>query len=171
MKNLGKFLKKNKMTVIVIICCLALTIILFALKLTFFPNEAKAIYGDRLDGLSEAKIKNSDLEQIESNLKEKDARGIRRVAQKVCKDVERVTGVCPVIGESLCRTENEVVVAVLGKTSDTDGALAAELIAEMQMDVSSIRGKRESFLFVVTENNRYEKENGKLVYKVWPCNS
>lgn len=86
-----------------------------------------------------------------TNLKEKDARGIRRVAQKVCKDVERVTGVCPVIGESLCRTENEVVVAVLGKTSDTDGALAAELIAEMQMDVSSIRGKRESFLFVVTE--------------------
>ena len=43
------------------------------------------------------------------------------------------------------------MVAVLGKTSDTDGALAAELIAEMQMDVSSIRGKRESFLFVVTE--------------------
>ena len=69
MKNLGKFLKKNKMTVIVIICCLALTIILFALKLTFFPNEAKAIYGDRLDGLSEAKIKNSDLEQIESKRK------------------------------------------------------------------------------------------------------
>lgn len=86
-----------------------------------------------------------------TNLKEKDARGIRRVAQKVCKDVERVTGICPVIGESLCRTENEVVVAVLGKTPDTDGALAAELIAEMQMDVSSIRGKRESFLFVVTE--------------------
>ena len=27
-----------------------------------------------------------------TNLKEKDARGIRRVAQKVCKDVERVTG-------------------------------------------------------------------------------
>lgn len=89
-----------------------------------------------------------------TNLKEKDARGIRRVAQKVCKDVERVTGVCPVIGESLCRTENEVVVAVLGKTSDTDGALAAELIAEMQMDVSSIRGKRESFLFVVTEQRQ-----------------
>lgn len=57
-----------------------------------------------------------------------------------------MTGVCPVIGESLCRTENEVVVAVLGKTSDTDGALAAELIAEMQMDVSSIRGKERVFV-------------------------
>lgn len=81
MKNLGKFLKKNKMTVIVIICCLALTIILFALKLTFFPNEAKAIYGDRLDGLSEAKIKNSDLEQIESNLKEKD--GVEKISTSI----------------------------------------------------------------------------------------
>ena len=66
-----------------------------------------------------------------TNLKEKDARGIRRVAQKVCKDVERVTGVCPVIGESLCRTENEVVVAVLGKTSDTDGALAAGTLPDV----------------------------------------
>ena len=34
-----KFIKKNKMTVIVVICCLILTILIFALKLTFFPNE------------------------------------------------------------------------------------------------------------------------------------
>ena len=71
MKNIKKFIKKNKMTVIVVICCLVLTILIFAIKLTLFPNEAKAIYGDRLEGLNEAKIKNSDLEQIESNLKEK----------------------------------------------------------------------------------------------------
>ena len=67
MKNIKKFIKKNKMTVIVVICCLILTILIFALKLTFFPNEAKAIYGDRLEGLTESRIKNSDLEQIESN--------------------------------------------------------------------------------------------------------
>ena len=78
MKNVVKFLKKNKRTVIVIICCLVLTIILFALKLTFFPNEAKAIYGDRLNGLNETRIKNSDLEQIESNLKEKE--GIEKIS-------------------------------------------------------------------------------------------
>ena len=46
MKNIKKFIKKNKMTVVVVICCLILTILIFALKLTFFPNEAKAIYGD-----------------------------------------------------------------------------------------------------------------------------
>ena len=74
MKNIKKFIKKNKMTVIVVICCLILTILL---KLTFFPNEAKAIYGDRLEGLTESRIKNSDLEQIESNLKEKD--GVEKV--------------------------------------------------------------------------------------------
>ena len=78
MKNIKKFVKKNKMTVIVVVCCLILTILLLALKLPFFPNEAKAIYGDRLEGLSEARIKDSDLEQIESNLKEKD--GIEKVS-------------------------------------------------------------------------------------------
>ena len=72
MKNIKKFIKKNKMTVVVVICCLILTILIFALKLTFFPNEANDIYGDRLEGLTESRIKNSDLEQIESNLKEKD---------------------------------------------------------------------------------------------------
>mgnify|MGYP000001746944 FL=1 len=77
MKNIKKFIKKNKMTVIVVICCLILTILIFALKLTFFPNEAKAIYGDRLEGLTESRIKNSDLDQIESNLKEKD--GVEKV--------------------------------------------------------------------------------------------
>ena len=77
MKNIKKFIKKNKMTVVVVICCLILTILIFALKLTFFPNEAKAIYGDRLEGLTESRIKNSDLEQIESNLKEKD--GVEKV--------------------------------------------------------------------------------------------
>lgn len=78
MKNIKKFVKKNKMTVIVVACCLILTILIFALKLTFFSNEAKAIYGDRLEGLTEARIKNSDLEQIESNLKEKD--GVDKVS-------------------------------------------------------------------------------------------
>ena len=78
MKNIKKFIKKNKMTVIVVICCLVLTILIFAIKLTLFPNEAKAIYGDRLEGLNEAKIKNSDLEQIESNLKEKE--GVEKVS-------------------------------------------------------------------------------------------
>ena len=64
MKNIKKFIKKNKMTVIVVICCLVLTILIFAIKLTLFPNEAK--------------IKNSDLEQIESNLKEKE--GVEKVS-------------------------------------------------------------------------------------------
>ena len=39
MKDIKKFIKKNKMTVVVVICCLILTILIFALKLTFFPNE------------------------------------------------------------------------------------------------------------------------------------
>ncbi len=77
MEKVKKFLKKNKSTVIVVICCLILTILIFTVKLTFFPNEAKAIYGNRLDGIKSVKIKSSDLEQIESTLKEQE--GIKKV--------------------------------------------------------------------------------------------
>lgn len=72
MKNLGKFLKNNKHTVIVVSCCLVLTILIFTMKLVFFPSEGKALYGDRLEGISSVKIKDSTKEQIEATLKEKD---------------------------------------------------------------------------------------------------
>lgn len=72
MKNLKSFLKDNKHTVIVLSCCLILTILVFIVKFVFFPNDGNAIYGDRLDGIEEVKIKDSKLEQIESTLKDKD---------------------------------------------------------------------------------------------------
>ena len=59
MEKVKKFLKKNKSTVIVVICCLILTILIFTVKLMFLPNEAKAIYGNRLNGIKSVKIKNS----------------------------------------------------------------------------------------------------------------
>ena len=77
MEKVKKFLKKNKSTVIVVICCLILTILIFTVKLMFFPNKAKAIYGNRLNGIKSVKIKNSDLEQIESILKGQE--GIKKV--------------------------------------------------------------------------------------------
>ncbi len=72
MKNVGKFIKKNKSTVIVVSCCLLLTIFVFTIKLVFFPNEGRAIYGDRLADIKESKIKDSELEQVKSKLTEKE---------------------------------------------------------------------------------------------------
>ncbi len=72
MKKWKGFLKDNKHTVIVVACCLVLTILVFIMKFVFFPNDGNALYGDRLDGINEVKIKDSKLEQIEATLEEKE---------------------------------------------------------------------------------------------------
>ena len=59
-----KFIKNNKLTVITFIICVIFVIIVFAVKLTFFPDEAKAIYGDRLDGIEEVEITSKQQDNI-----------------------------------------------------------------------------------------------------------
>ena len=66
-----KFIKNNKLTVITFIICVIFVIIVFAVKLTFFPDEAKAIYGDRLDGIEEVEITSKQQDNIISKLEEK----------------------------------------------------------------------------------------------------
>jgi len=72
MKDIKGFLKKNRNTVVVIICCFILTVLVFTIKFAFFPNDGKAVYGDRLDGINEVKLKDSTLEQIKASLEEKE---------------------------------------------------------------------------------------------------
>lgn len=72
MKDFKKLLKNNKRAVIVFICCMILTIGVFTVKLVFFPNNGKAIYGDRLDGIEKVRIRDSKLEQIKSTLEEQE---------------------------------------------------------------------------------------------------
>ena len=72
MKDIKGFLKKNKHTVVVLFCCLLLTILVFFIKFAFFPNDGKAVYGDRLNGISDVKINNAKFEQIQSALEEKE---------------------------------------------------------------------------------------------------
>ena len=67
-----KFIKNNKLTVITFIICLVFVILVFAIKLTFFPDEGRAIYGDRLDGIEEVKITSKQEKNIVSKLEEKD---------------------------------------------------------------------------------------------------
>ena len=45
-----KMIKKNKYTIIAIIIFIVIVILLYQAKQLFFPNEGKAIYGDRLAG-------------------------------------------------------------------------------------------------------------------------
>ena len=69
MKN---FIKINKVTVVAFIICVIFVVLVFVIKLTFFPNEASAIYGDRLDGIEDVEITNNKQKTIEKALEERD---------------------------------------------------------------------------------------------------
>ena len=69
MKN---FIKNNKVTVVAFIICVIFVILVFAVKLTFLPNEGTAIYGDRLDGIEEVEITDKQQEDIIKSLEDKD---------------------------------------------------------------------------------------------------
>lgn len=59
------YLKKNKKTVIAVVIFLVLVVLLGQAKKIFFPDEAKAIYGNRLEGIEKVPIKGD----IEKDLK------------------------------------------------------------------------------------------------------
>lgn len=65
--NMKTFIKKNKYTIIAIVCFLILVLVLVQVKNIFFPNSGKAIYGERLNGIESVKI---NKEKLVSKLKE-----------------------------------------------------------------------------------------------------
>lgn len=67
-----KFIKNNKLVVVTFIICVIFVILVFAVKLTFFPNEATAIYGDRLDGIEEVEITEKEQDNIVKALEDRD---------------------------------------------------------------------------------------------------
>ena len=68
-----KFIKKNKFTIIAIICFLAVMLVAVEVKNIFFPSEGGAIYGDRLDGRDEVKPTNKEISKITDALNEQEA--------------------------------------------------------------------------------------------------
>lgn len=65
-----KFIKKNKFTIIAIVIFVGLVVSFYQIKNFLVPDEGKAVYGERLNGLEENKISNSVFDNIKSKLKE-----------------------------------------------------------------------------------------------------
>ena len=68
--------------------------------------------------------------------------GVKRTAQKVAKDFERVSGILPEISEKADGGANTVIFATLGKSS---------LLKDL--DVCAIEGKREVYMIKFTDDN------------------
>ena len=65
-----KFIRKNKYTIIAIIILMLLVVVSFYVKNIFVPDEGKASYGNRLDGISEHKLSDELFTKISDKLKE-----------------------------------------------------------------------------------------------------
>ena len=65
-----EFMKKNKFTVVAVVVFLILILLLVQIKNIFFPNEEKAIYGNRLEGSSSVRISDDKKKSIEKNITE-----------------------------------------------------------------------------------------------------
>jgi len=63
------FIKKNKFTIIAIVCFLLFVIVLVQIKNAFFPDMGRAIYGNRLEGIKEVKITKDELSTVKDTLK------------------------------------------------------------------------------------------------------
>lgn len=75
------FIKKHKKKFI--IGALVLLVLLLAYAIwTMLPNSSKSLYGDRLDGIEDVEISNSDLSKIDSELEEVEG------VEKVSSDIE-----------------------------------------------------------------------------------
>ena len=62
--------KKNKYTIIAVVIFIIVVFFLYQAKELFFPNEGKAIYGDRLVGKVE--VEDEVYKNVESKIKESD---------------------------------------------------------------------------------------------------
>lgn len=65
-----KFIKKNKYTIIAIIIFIALVVLGATVKNILVPDEGKAVYGDRLDGIKNHPLSEENLKGVDTKLKE-----------------------------------------------------------------------------------------------------
>lgn len=65
-----KFIKKNKFTILVIVIFIVLVTLAAVVKNMFFINSGQPVYGNRLDGIEDVEITDSQYKDLEKKLKE-----------------------------------------------------------------------------------------------------
>lgn len=87
-----KFIKKHMSLVIAIVIFILVFVGFLILKNVFFPSEAKAIYGDRLEGRDKVEISDATKNKVKDKLKEKTSKVEVRIAGKIIYIDMTVTG-------------------------------------------------------------------------------
>lgn len=78
-----KFVKKHMSLIIAIIIFILVFAGFMILKSVFFPSEAKAIYGNRLEGRDKVEISEATKSKVTEKLKEKTSKAEVRIAGRI----------------------------------------------------------------------------------------
>ena len=78
-----KFIKKHINTIVAILVFILVLAAIFILKGIFFPEENKAIYGNRLEGREKVEISNSTKDKIKAVFQEKASSVEVRIAGRI----------------------------------------------------------------------------------------
>ena len=127
------FIRKNKFVIIAIGVFLILVIIAFQVVNMFFPEEGKALYGDRLDGIEEVELSDKALSGIAAKIEEDAAvkEASVSVAGKIVEviitvqddtTVEAAKGLNTIILDSLKKKEKSFYDVQIFVKKDTDAA-------------------------------------------------
>ena len=84
--------------------------------------------------------------------------GVKKVADKVAKDVEGTLSFCPEICETVVPAKQAVIAVTAGS-----GKLAETLCGKISK-LGQVEGKRESYAFIVAENPVEEIESALIIY-------
>ena len=78
------FIKKNKVTILVIAIFAVCIFMIMGLINAFFPEEGTAIYGNRLDGIDKVEISDTTLKDLEDKFKDDAVKSVSaRVAGRI----------------------------------------------------------------------------------------
>ena len=127
------FIRKNKFVIVAIGVFLILVIIAFQVVNMFFPEEGKALYGDRLDGIEEVELSDKALSGIAAKIEEDAAvkEASVSVAGKIVEviitvqddtTVEAAKGLNTIILDSLKKKEKSLYDVQIFVKKDTDAA-------------------------------------------------
>lgn len=87
-----KFIKKHISAVVALGVVALIVIALLLLKAIFFPNESKAIYGNRLDGRKNVEISEETKNKVKDKVKDKSATTNVRIAGRIIYVIMKVNG-------------------------------------------------------------------------------
>ena len=118
------FIRKNKFVIIAIAVFLILVIIAFQVVNMFFPEEGKALYGDRLEGIEEVELSDKKISSMSSAIE--DDAAVKEASVSVAGKIVEV--IITVQDDTTVDTAKGLNAIVLEQLEDDEKGLTRDLV-------------------------------------------